>query len=276
MGSGTLFFALSGPNNDAHRYIGELLDSGVFNFVVNHIPEDVKDQANFLVVKETLVALQHFAAWYRSQFKFPVIGITGSNGKTIVKEWLNFLLSPDYNIIRSPKSYNSQVGVPLSVIGINAMHNLGIFEAGISTTQEMAQIEPVISPTIGIFTNIGSAHDEGFANMGEKIREKLKLFRHSELLIYQKNKTVEAFINPEISRFCWSFKDESASVFLSRETSAENTIITVKKGSEPFSFHIPFRDEASVEKRSSLFDGFIAFWLFFPRNHKKNAAAFSG
>ena len=246
-GSGTLFFALSGPNNNAHRYLGELLDYGVYNLVVNHVPEDVKGQANFLIVKDTLVALQHFAAWYRSQFKFPVIGITGSNGKTIVKEWLNFLLSPDYNIIRSPKSYNSQVGVPLSVIGINAMHNLGIFEAGISTIDEMVRIEPVISPTIGIFTNIGSAHDEGFANMGEKIREKLKLFRHSEMLIYQKNKTVEAFIHPEILRFCWSFKDESASVFLSREASAENTIITVKKGSEPFSFSIPFRDEASVE-----------------------------
>ena len=110
---GTLFFALSGPNNDAHDYIDELIDTGVYNFVVTHIPDEVRGQANFLVVDNTLDALQQFAAWYRNLFTFPVIGITGSNGKTIVKEWLNFLLSPDYNIIRSPKSYNSQVGVPL-------------------------------------------------------------------------------------------------------------------------------------------------------------------
>ena len=130
----TLFFALSGPNNDAHRFIPELIAKGARFFVVSDIPASVKNDANFILVGNTLVALQQFAAWHRSQFSFPVIGITGSNGKTIVKEWLNFLLSPDYNIIRSPKSYNSQVGVPLSVLGINEKHNLGIFECGISQT----------------------------------------------------------------------------------------------------------------------------------------------
>src|SRR5690606_8197585 len=117
-GSQTLFFALSGINNDAHLFIPELIEKGVCNFVVEHIPDNCFNRANFLIVKNTSQALQNVAAFYRSRFHFPVIGLTGSNGKTIVKEWLNFLLGPDYNIIRSPKSYNSQVGVPLSVISI--------------------------------------------------------------------------------------------------------------------------------------------------------------
>ena len=172
----TLFFAIVGPNHDGHHYIEQLIEIGVFNFVVNHIPENLKGKANFLVVENTLEALQTYAASYRSDFDFPIIGITGSNGKTIIKEWLNFLLSPDYNIIRSPKSYNSQVGVPLSVLGINEKHNFGIFEAGISTKEEMQKLQAIIQPTIGILSNIGSAHDEGFGNIGEKIKEKLKLF----------------------------------------------------------------------------------------------------
>ena len=122
--SKTLFFALVGPNNDAHNYIASLIDKGVQNFVVNYIPQNLENQANFLVVDNTLESLQQFAAYHRSQFNFPIIGITGSNGKTIVKEWLNFLLSPDYNIIRSPKSYNSKVCVPLTVMEINEKHNL--------------------------------------------------------------------------------------------------------------------------------------------------------
>ncbi|HEU0125969.1 MAG TPA: Mur ligase family protein, partial [Flavobacterium sp.] len=143
-GSQTLFFALAGVNNDAHLFISDLIENGVQNFVVQYIPEGYADKANFLVVENTLQALQEFAAYYRNLFHFPVIGLTGSNGKTIVKEWLNFLLSPDYNIVRSPKSYNSQVGVPLSVISINEKHNLGIFEAGISTVNEMANLEKII------------------------------------------------------------------------------------------------------------------------------------
>jgi UDP-N-acetylmuramyl pentapeptide synthase len=160
--TGTLFFALSGQNRDGHIYIKDLIDNGVANFVVTRIPDGVKGKANFFVVENTLKALQDFAIYYRHLFSFPVIAITGSNGKTIVKEWLNYLLSPDYTIIRSPKSYNSQVGVPLSVIGINEKHNLGIFEAGISLPGEMEKLEPIIAPEIGILTNIGAAHDEGF------------------------------------------------------------------------------------------------------------------
>jgi alanine racemase len=246
-GPQTLFFALAGPNNDAHHYIGELIDTGVMNFVVKHIPDEVRGQANFLVVPDTLRALQQFAAWYRGKFSFPVIGITGSNGKTIVKEWLNFLLGPDYNVIRSPKSYNSQVGVPLSVISINEKHNLGIFEAGISTVAEMERLEPIIRPTIGILTNIGTAHDEGFENIGEKIKQKLRLFTHAEVLIYNKNKTIEAFISAETKCFSWSFKDDSATVFLSRKNEEEHTLLAIKFNGRSFEVKIPFRDEASIE-----------------------------
>ncbi|MGL5111005.1 MAG: Mur ligase family protein, partial [Flavobacterium sp.] len=171
-GSSTLFFALIGPNNDAHLYLKDVIQQGVTHFVVQYIPDNCVGKAQFLVVNNTLTALQELAKYHRSLFDFPIIGITGSNGKTIVKEWLNFLLSPDYTIIRSPKSYNSQVGVPLSVLAIAKQHNLGIFEAGISTINEMVHLEKIIQPTLGILTNIGSAHDEGFSSIGEKIKEK--------------------------------------------------------------------------------------------------------
>lgn len=243
----TLFFALSGPNNDAHNYIEELIDVGVLNFVVTHVPDEVRGQANFLIVENTLEALQQFAAYYRSLYNFPIIGITGSNGKTIVKEWLNFLMSPDYNIIRSPKSYNSQVGVPLSVISINEKHNLGIFEAGISTVNEMEKLEKIIKPTIGLLTNIGSAHDEGFANIGEKMKQKLKLFSDVEVLIFHKSKTVEAFINPKIKTFSWSCRYENADVFIVKKIIVDKTALQVKYNNDDFEIKIPFLDDASVE-----------------------------
>ena len=243
----TLFFALVGPNNDAHFYIKELIDKGVQHFVVTHIPEDCQGKANFLVVNNTLVALQQLASYYRSLFHFPIIGITGSNGKTIVKEWLNFVLSPEYTIIRSPKSYNSQVGVPLSVIAINEQHNFGIFEAGISTVSEMEKLEPIIRPTIGILTNIGSAHDEGFADTNEKIKEKLRLFDHSQILIYPKSDAVDALIRPELKTFSWSFYDPTADVLVSQKRMGTNTILNIAQKKEEFDITIPFQDEASIE-----------------------------
>ena len=245
--SKTLFFALVGPNNDAHNYIASLIDKGVQNFVVNYIPQNLENQANFLVVDNTLESLQQFAAYHRSQFNFPIIGITGSNGKTIVKEWLNFLLSPDYNIIRSPKSYNSQVGVPLSVMAINEKHNLGIFEAGISMVNEMAKLETIIKPSIGILTNIGSAHDEGSAHIGEKSKEKLKLFQNVKVLIYNKNKTIDAFINPKLETFSWSCRDENADVFITQKSILEKTILKVHYHDHTFEIKIPFHDDASIE-----------------------------
>jgi alanine racemase len=246
-GVNTLFFALVGPNNNGHIYIEELIQKGVQNFAVTSIPENLKDKANFLLVENSIVALQEFAAYYRNLYQFPIIGVTGSNGKTIVKEWLNFLLNPDYTIIRSPKSYNSQVGVPLSVISINEKHNLGIFEAGISTRNEMEKLEKIIRPTIGILTNIGTAHDEGFDNLGEKIKEKLKLFTHSEILIYNKNKTVEAFLNSKIKTFSWSCKEETADVFIKIKPILDKTVLEIDYLDSKFDIKIPFQDDASIE-----------------------------
>jgi len=246
-GENTLFFALIGPNHDGHIYIEELINKGVQHFVVSHIPENVSGKANFLVVENTLDALQKFASYYRSLFEFPIIGITGSNGKTIIKEWLNFLLSPDYNIIRSPKSYNSQVGVPLSILGINEKHNLGIFEAGISMMHEMEKLQKIIRPTIGILTNIGSAHDEGFPSVAEKIKEKLKLFTSVNVLILNKNKTISAFVNPKIKTFSWCSDDKSADVFITKKNIGELTELQVTYREETFPITIPFQDQASVE-----------------------------
>lgn len=257
--SGTLFFALSGQNNDAHSYIPNLIDKGVRNFVVSHIPKGLEGKANFLEVGNTLQALQDFASYYRKSFHFPIIGITGSNGKTIVKEWLNFLLSPDYNIIRSPKSYNSQVGVPLSVISINEKHNLGIFEAGISTVHEMEKLEKIIQPTIGILTNIGSAHDEGFQNQEEKIKEKLRLFENSEVLIYQKNTFVDSLIGSNIKTFSWSLDDKQASVYITQKSVTGKTQLTIVYDKISFDAMIPFQDKASIENAISCLMAMLYF-----------------
>lgn len=249
----TLFFALIGPNNDAHIYISALIEKGVQTFVVNQIPAGLSDKAIFFVVENTLASLQKFAAHHRSQFSFPVIGLTGSNGKTIVKEWLNFLLSPDYNIIRSPKSYNSQVGVPLSVISINDRHNLGIFEAGISKMNEMEKLEVIIQPTIGILTNIGTAHDEGFESLEQKIKEKLRLFKHSKLIIYQKNKNIDAVLSGFGfgegfgEKFSWSYSDKTADVFVKKTVIDCKAILQISYVAANFEIQIPFQDDASIE-----------------------------
>ena len=260
----TLFFAISGPNHDGHLYIDELIQKGVQHFVVTQIPEGLDGKAHFLIVENTLEALQKFASFYRSQFEFPVIGITGSNGKTIIKEWLNFLLSPDFNIIRSPKSYNSQVGVPLSILGINEKHNLGIFEAGISELNEMEKLQKIIQPTIGILSNIGSAHDEGFASVAEKIKEKLKLFISVNVLILNKNKTICAFVNPKIKQFSWCSDDKSADVFITKKNSGELTELHVTYREDTFPIIIPFQDQASVENSIHC----MMVMLYFGYNHK--------
>ncbi len=242
--NGTLFFALVGQHHDGHQYISELIATGVQHFVVSRVPEKLSDKANFLLVNNTLEALQQFAAYYRKQFDFPIIGITGSNGKTIVKEWLNFLLSPEYNIIRSPKSYNSQVGVPLSVIGINERHNLGIFEAGISLVGEMEKLSAIIQPTLGILTNIGSAHNEGFASEEEKISEKLKLFKDADVVILRKNKKVEALLPTSQKTFTWNYDDASADVSISKKGAS---VLEIQQQEKRFQVEIPFHDKASEE-----------------------------
>ena len=243
---GTLFFALKGHNHDAHLYIESLIEKGVLFFIVEYIPEKVKNKAHFIVVKNTLNALQQTAIFYRNLFNFPTIGITGSNGKTIVKEWLNFLLSPDFTIVRSPKSYNSQVGVPLSIFGSNENHNLGIFEAGISTNNEMEHLQKIIQPKIGIFTPLGNAHNEGFASQNEKIEEKVKLFKNCDIVILEKQDAIEKLLTSE--PITWSFTDKNADVFGEKENSKNGvTTVNITYNTNSFEFEIPFQDEASLD-----------------------------
>ena len=182
----SLFFAIRTPRNNGHNYVQELYRQNLRFFVVSEMLAefDTLTDAVFLKVPDTLQALQTLAAAHRSSFNIPVIGITGSNGKTVVKEWLYQLLHTDYRIIRSPRSYNSQIGVPLSVWALSENTQLGIFEAGISEMNEMGHLQKIIQPTIGIFTNLGEAHQENFTGLKQKCEEKLKLFIQAETLIY--------------------------------------------------------------------------------------------
>jgi Alr-MurF fusion protein len=252
----SIFFAMQGQGRNGNDFIESLYKKGVRNFVVDKSFKEAEKylDTNFLVVENVLVALQTLAAHHRHQFNFPIIGITGSNGKTIVKEWLNQLLSDDYNIVRSPKSYNSQVGVPLSVWRIHESNDLGIFESGISQLNEMANLQKIIDPEIGIVTFIGSAHAEGFASLEEKIKEKLLLFKNSKQLIFCADdevlaKEVENFIatiNPSIEIFTWG-KNTKATFFVKEISKQEKStnIVCVYDGIE-FSFTIPFTDDASI------------------------------
>lgn len=237
----TLFFTLKGNNHNAHDFLNDLYAKGVRYFVVS---QDVSLPTDAVVFKvdDALRALQRFVAFYRKKYTFPVIGITGSNGKTIVKEWLNQLLLPFYNIIKSPKSYNSQVGVPLSVIAINDEHNLGIFEAGISKPNEMDFLEAIIQPTIGILTNIGPAHNEGFSTKEEKLQEKIKLFKNADVLISEKTDLIAANKSEKVQWFTWSF-NETANVQFKKI----DTILKVNFEDTEFSVDLPFTDLASVQ-----------------------------
>lgn len=250
-----MFFALVSNRNDGHKYIADLYNKGVRVFVVSEFSDSFKDLkgAHFFKVESTLDALQQLAAWHRSQFDIPVIGITGSNGKTIIKEWLYQLMNEDKQIVRSPKSYNSQIGVPLSVWQINRKHNLAIIEAGISEPDEMDRQRPVIKPTIGIFTNIGQAHDENFITTKQKIGEKLKLFTKVDTLIYNFDKRdiqeviIKSEILSNIKSFCWG-KDDSCDLQITKvDSGVKQSNIWAKYSGEDISIQIPFSDDASIE-----------------------------
>ena len=249
-----LFFALVSSRNDGHKYIKSLYEKGVRAFVVDHLPDESFPEATFLVVDDTLKALQTLAAFHRQQFDIPVLGITGSNGKTIVKEWLTQLLSPDYNIVRSPKSYNSQVGVPLSVWQMNGQNQFAIFEAGISEPDEMTALQEVIKPTIGVFTNIGQAHDENFISRVQKAGEKLNLFTKADKLVYCmdypeiQQVVLKSGIAQKVKLFTWSRKFTEADLFVESVTKNENTAEMVcRYQGLSLKFSIPFADEASIE-----------------------------
>ena len=240
-----VFFAIEGERHDGHTYISELYQKGIRQFVVEKPVELLAfPEANILLVKSSIQALQRLASSHRANFSMPVIGITGSNGKTIIKEWLYQLLSSDFRIVKNPGSYNSQLGVPLSVWQIQTQHELGIFEAGISRPNEMTALQKVIQPTIGIFTNIGTAHDEGFSSHEEKIKEKLKLFSDVGKLIfcYDHNTIRHSILSSAIQSFSWGLNDHS-----DLQVIPSGSEVNVKWKDEMHTLHLPFKDHASIE-----------------------------
>lgn len=250
----SLFFAVVTDRNDGHKYIGSLYRLNVRNFVVSrYMPEfDTMPDARFLYVADTLKALQQLAAYHRKRFSIPVIGITGSNGKTIVKEWLYQLLHESKRIVRSPRSYNSQIGVPLSVWQLNSDTELGIFEAGISEPGEMERLQPIVLPDICILTNIGEAHQENFSSLQEKCAEKLILAKESDLLIYNIDDPIiaESVVRSGLKDkgLAWSTKDNYADLYISQIRKCDfNTYIHYTFKGESASVFIPFDDDASVE-----------------------------
>ena len=247
----TLFFALKTQRNDGHRYIDDLYRRGVRHFVVEQVPEHYEvrfPEANFLRVPHTLAALQRLAERHRDEFDVPVVGITGSNGKTMVKEWLYQLLLPSQKIVRSPRSYNSQIGVPLSVWLLNEQTEVGIFEAGISQPGEMLALRDIIQPTIGVLTCLGSAHQENFRSMEEKCMEKLELMHDTQAMVYcSDNDVVSRCIRRmhyQGEKISWSQCDEQATLFVK---AMEKGRITYVWQGEEYAYEIPFIDEASIE-----------------------------
>ncbi len=223
----TLFFALKTNRNDGHRYIEDLYRRGVRNFVVNLTPDLPKEGANFLVVPSPLAALQRLAERHRDEFNIPVVGITGSNGKTMVKEWLYQVLSPQMTVTRSPKSYNSQIGVPLSVWLMNEHTDVALIEAGISQPGEMAALADIIQPTIGVLTSLGAPHQENFRSMEEKCMEKLQLFHDAKVIIYNADDDL-------VSRCI-------------RRSSFKGRKIGWRREELLPTYSLPFDDEASIE-----------------------------
>jgi alanine racemase len=259
----SVFFALKGPRNDGHHYIESLIVKGVSTFVISE-PDFISPEATFILVTDTTKALQHLAAFVRGQFNYPVIGITGSNGKTIVKEWLFSILSGQFKIVRNPKSYNSQVGVPLSVLLMEDNYNLAIFEAGISQPGEMHNLTEIIQPEIGIFTNIGGAHQEGFNSTEQKISEKLLLFNSCKKLVYCED---QEKMEPLIADFCalngiekinWSLKNRDAKLFFSYKTGNGSTQISAFYQNHEIRFKIPFSDFSSLENACHCFAAAVA------------------
>ncbi|MDR6785036.1 alanine racemase [Pedobacter africanus] len=245
----SLFFALN-AKRDGHTYLKDAYTNGVRNFVISDDRYlNAFSDANIILVTDVLKALQHLSKYHRQQYNLKVLGITGSNGKTIVKEWLYQLLAADFNIVRSPKSFNSQIGVPLSVWEISDSHTLGIFEAGISKVEEMELLADIIRPGIGVLTNLGEAHAEGFASQKEKLLEKLKLFKDAELFIYSPEYTLglNAGELPGKSKFSWSLKEKAdLQVLFTEPIDGKNYIRASYKGTE-IECLIPFSDKAAVE-----------------------------
>jgi alanine racemase len=249
-----LFIAIKGERHDGHNFIGELYSNGIRNFIIDQeINVDQYPEANFFKAKNSIIALQTLAGHKRKNFKGCLIGITGSNGKTIVKEWLGKLIESVYSVYRSPRSYNSQVGVPLSLWHLNHYQDYAIIEAGISRMGEMEKLEGIIKPEIGIYTNLGTAHDEGFPNLEEKAHQKAQLFKETNTIIFCKD-------FPEISNALhnlpkleekefigWSFEDNTSNYFVETEKRDNGTAIRIPFNDQFHIFTVPFQDYASLE-----------------------------
>lgn len=261
----SLFFAISGVRHDGHLFMHDLYTKGVRQFIVQYLPEGSFPDANILVVADTVEALQKITAAHRRQFAYPIVGITGSNGKTIVKEWLAQLLSPYQQVIRNPKSYNSQIGVPLSVWNMRASFDIGIFEAGISEPGEMAKLAAVMQPSVGIFTNLGPAHDEGFDNREQKVAEKAKLFQSCHTVIYSRDyPLIDQIMQKDYHQkqlITWTTQQHQLGGIARRtvppadlqlleiQTEAGSTYLHLvyQPKYQHFTLRVPFQDEASIE-----------------------------
>ncbi|MTI20088.1 UDP-N-acetylmuramoyl-tripeptide--D-alanyl-D-alanine ligase, partial [Fulvivirga sp. RKSG066] len=253
---GAVFFAIKGVRHNAHEYIQPLISEGIHQFVLEE-DVDLPDTSNLNVIKvdSSLEALQKLATYQRANFDIPVVGITGSNGKTIVKEWLAQLLNPHLAVLKSPGSYNSQVGVPLSVWRLSDNHQMAIFEAGISRSGEMAKLAKIIRPSIGIFTTIGAAHDEGFENREQKIKEKAQLFTNSDRVIYCKDyEEIDAELRDK--SFTWG-KDPNSHIVISNQKNIDGKTHLELYYNSPLKFILPFTHSASVENAMHC----IAFML---------------
>ncbi|MFT5513698.1 MAG: alanine racemase [Bacteroidia bacterium] len=249
----SLFCAITGHQHDGHDYIEALIASGHRNFLVDQKPRNYNDKAQYVVVSDVLESLQRFAKHHRHTFNFPIVGISGSNGKTIVKEWCYQMLYKTYNVSRNPKSYNSQVGVPLSVLLLNPLTQIGLFEAGISEVGEMDKLRAIIDPSIGIFTNIGDAHSAGFTNETEKIYEKLNLFKGCEVLLYRREENlltdiIDRYVEKHgITPVTWSDSLRASAKVVDRVTLDSSTKVTLQYGNKKLTALLPFTDDASFE-----------------------------
>lgn len=245
----TLFFSIETEKNDGHLYVPQLYHAGVRNFVITKVMREFSEctEANFLFVDDSVVALQRLAQKHRQQFHYPVIGITGSNGKTIVKEWLTSILEDKFKVVKSPDSYNSRLGVPLSVWKMSDQHDIAVFEAGISKPNEMRTLADIIDPTIGILTNIGAAHAQFFQTNNRKIIEKLKLFQHVEVLIYHNdNDELNMILQlPEYKGVRMISWGDERSTFPVKMQAAPSDATTITL--DGFDYTVPFIDSASLE-----------------------------
>ena len=255
-GISTLFFALKGLKSDGHDYLASAYAQGVRNFVVMNKPSTIGlAEANFILVTDTLVALQVLARHHRLQLGYPIIAITGSNGKTMVKEWLALALEEKRTVTKTPLSYNSQIGVPYSVLSLTPTADIAIMEAGISEKNEMEKLANILSPQIGLFTNLGDAHDSGFSSREEKLEEKLSLFKDAELLIYNEDqplvaKKIKAHY-PTITR-SWGEAETAHLRITKKKIEGQITELTVSYGDHKYALKLPFIEKAFIENSMAV------------------------